>query len=253
MGNNNMTNLPNLPESFIVLNFSGNVGKSTIVTNVLSPRMQAAEIITVESLNEGDGREDKEDGKRERITARNARRIFEKVAMAEDGILVDVGSSNIELLINEFQRFQGAEELFDLWVIPTIGERKQFQDTCQTILFLNTLGIPKERIRVVMNRADPKNLKEQFSALFSFHREHPIFMLSDQACLPECEVYEIAKASRLVVYDVANGKRDYRSEMKEADDIAEKERLARMYSVSLLAKSQEAAHERVWNALVNGW
>jgi MinD-like ATPase involved in chromosome partitioning or flagellar assembly len=234
------------PTSIIVMNFSGNVGKTTVTSNILSPRMPSAEIISVESLNEGIT--DSDENMR-RITAKNARRIFEAVAVAEE-VLVDVGSSNAELLVAELERFQGAQELFDLWVVPTVFERKQFKDTAQTVIHLNKqMGIPKERIRVVMNRADSKNVREQFASLFAFHKENPCFVLSEAAYLPECEVYEIAKANGLVVHDIATSTRDYRQEMKETTAMAEKEKLARMLSVAMLAKSQEAAHERIWKAL----
>ena len=41
----------------IVMNFSGNVGKSTVARHLLSPRMNNARIIPVESIN-SDGTQD---------------------------------------------------------------------------------------------------------------------------------------------------------------------------------------------------
>jgi hypothetical protein len=38
-----------------VINFSGNVGKTTVARHLLLPRMAGAEIIAVESINADDG------------------------------------------------------------------------------------------------------------------------------------------------------------------------------------------------------
>jgi dethiobiotin synthetase len=46
-----------------VINFSGNVGKTTIAAHLLKPRMNEAQVFSVESLNSGienDGVEDAE-------------------------------------------------------------------------------------------------------------------------------------------------------------------------------------------------
>jgi len=38
-----------------VINFSGNVGKTTVARHLLMPRIEGAELIAVESLNADDG------------------------------------------------------------------------------------------------------------------------------------------------------------------------------------------------------
>ena len=76
------------PASIIVMNFSGNVGKTTVVTNILSPRMPAAVILSVESLNEGiaDGEGGEGGGGKERITAKNARISDCNISAGDDAI-----------------------------------------------------------------------------------------------------------------------------------------------------------------------
>ncbi len=46
-----------------VMNFSGNVGKSTIAQHLLLPRMADAELITVESINSDDSGQEPMRGK----------------------------------------------------------------------------------------------------------------------------------------------------------------------------------------------
>lgn len=41
----------------VVINYSGNVGKTTVSRHLLSPRMNSAQVFTVESIN-SDGTED---------------------------------------------------------------------------------------------------------------------------------------------------------------------------------------------------
>ena len=38
-----------------VINFSGNVGKTTIARHLLAPRIAGAEVISIESINADDG------------------------------------------------------------------------------------------------------------------------------------------------------------------------------------------------------
>ena len=74
-----------------VLNYTGTVGKTTIATHLLSPRM-GAPIIAVESINEtaaGMGIAI------EQIKGEKFREIYQRLVATED-VIVDVGASNIE-------------------------------------------------------------------------------------------------------------------------------------------------------------
>ena len=76
-----------------VINFSGDVGKTTVARHLLLPRITGAEIIAVESA------------------------------------VVDIGASNVEELLALMQRYRGSHEDFDCFVVPTVAALKQQQDT----------------------------------------------------------------------------------------------------------------------------
>jgi hypothetical protein len=95
-----------------VINFSGNVGKSTVAHHLLAPRLEGAEVISIESIN-SDGTEiaalrDKEfDELQERM-------------MSRMNVVVDVGASNVEDYVSLMQRYEGSHEDFDRFVVPTV-------------------------------------------------------------------------------------------------------------------------------------
>lgn len=71
-----------------VLNYSGNVGKSTIAKHLLGPPLDDCEMVKVESINA-----DEDDN--EAIRGRRFRELSEMLDMFNSAV-VDVGSSNVE-------------------------------------------------------------------------------------------------------------------------------------------------------------
>lgn len=109
----------------LVTNLSGNVGKSTLAHHLLSPRMNDAKFISVESIN-SDGTED------ETIRGKQFGEVLEVLPIYDD-LIVDVGASNIEDLLKMMRQYRGSHEDFDYFVIPTTKEAKQMRDTISTI------------------------------------------------------------------------------------------------------------------------
>ncbi|HDQ6531952.1 TPA: transcriptional regulator, partial [Escherichia coli O75:H8] len=71
-----------------VLNYSGNVGKTTISQHMLLPRLNY-EILRIETLN-SDG-----EGNGQKMAAEDFDKIFNTILNLDD-VIIDVGSSNIE-------------------------------------------------------------------------------------------------------------------------------------------------------------
>ena len=72
----------------VVINYSGNVGKSTVARHLLSPRMNNAPVISVETIN-SDGTED------EAMRGKEFAELLESLATLDDAV-IDVGASNVE-------------------------------------------------------------------------------------------------------------------------------------------------------------
>ncbi len=96
-----------------IINNSGNVGKSTICENLLKPRIKNAEIIKVETIN-SDGTDDN------KYSAKEYNEILKEMDMNDVSIL-DVGSSNIEQLIEQMKQYKESHEDIDYFIIEPVN------------------------------------------------------------------------------------------------------------------------------------
>ena len=75
-----------------VINFSGNVGKTTIARHLLAPRIPDADFIAVESINADEGQE--------RPVRGNQFGELQEYLQTVDNAVVDIGASNVEDLLS---------------------------------------------------------------------------------------------------------------------------------------------------------
>ena len=80
-----------------VINFSGNVGKSTVAKHLLLPRIEDAELIAVESINADAG-----DGTT--VRGRQFGALSEQLLLL-DAAVIDVGSSNVEDFVRLMRQY----------------------------------------------------------------------------------------------------------------------------------------------------
>jgi len=130
----------------MILNFSGNVGKSTLTKYLFQPRLNGCKIYSVESINENEHEE-------ENLRGNALGAILDDMVNYEH-CLLDVGSSNAETVVNLLSKYGNAHEDFDAFVIPAISKKKVINDTISTAEALNQLGVPPEKIIVIMNQID---------------------------------------------------------------------------------------------------
>ena len=100
-----------------VLNFSGNVGKSTLARHLLSPRMPAAGVVSVETINA--------DGAGEQTIRGTDFGQMQEDLQLEAEAIVDVGASNVEQFLALMRQYRGSHEDFDLFLVPTVPDLKQ--------------------------------------------------------------------------------------------------------------------------------
>ena len=194
-----------------VLNFSGNVGKTTVAAHLLQPRMDAP-LFSIETLNQ-DAEADGIDVERMRGTRFGD--LQTKLLKLESAI-VDVGSSNVETFLALMSQYDGSHEEFDYFVVPTVKDRKQTADTVNTILALNRLGVEPERIKVVFNKVDPAgSLEEEFVALYGLQAKGLVH-LDERAALQENEVFELIKDTDTSLAAVIADTADFRQAVRDA-------------------------------------
>ena len=132
-----------------VLNFSGNVGKSTIAAHLLQPRLNA-QVFSVESLNVDASSDGVEVA---RLRGKHYNDLLQRLMKLDDAI-VDVGSSNVEDFLKMMQHYADSQEEFDLFVVPVVKDGKQQADTVNTIRALRAIGVPAAKILVLINKVE---------------------------------------------------------------------------------------------------
>jgi hypothetical protein len=211
-----------------VINFSGNVGKSTIARYLLQPRVDGADLISVESLNATEGQT-------QTIRGRQFADLQEYLQTVTSAV-VDIGASNVEQLLELMRQYRGSHEDFDAFVVPTVPAFKQQQDTIATLVELSRIGVPSSRVRLLFNMVDDREeLERSFHPLLSFVAAHPVAK-SDLACrLGENEIYARLKSTGMDVGELVRDKTDYKALIAKAADSAEKLALAHKLATRRLA------------------
>lgn len=227
-----------------VINFSGNVGKSTVARHLLAPRINNAQVISVESINSDGGSE------AEAIRGKQFGELLEALALMDDAV-VDIGASNVEDFVNLMKQYRGSHEDFDFYVVPTVSKAKQQRDTISTIDALNELGIPAKKIRLVFNMVEMDETPSRvFSGLFEYHASEKNFTLRPEAVIHVNDIYGKLKGTEQGIADILNDPTDLKEQLKAAKDADEKLRISRLIGVKRLAAGVTEELDSVFKILM---
>lgn len=211
-----------------LINFSGNVGKTTLARHLLAPRIKGAEILSVESANADEGEADALKGK----DFAN----LQQYMLTAESVIVDIGASNVEALLVLMAKFKGSHEDFDYYLIPAVPDSKQQRDTANTADQLVKMGVPPEKIKIVLNRVeDAAHPEKQFSSLVGFLAVNEVATLNPAAHLTENEIYQRLKVDGRSVSELASDDTDYKALIAKESDPAKKTALADKLAVKRLA------------------
>jgi len=227
-----------------VLNFSGNVGKSTISAHLLQPRL-GAPVFSVESVNmdaESDGVEVS------RVRGQHFAELQQRL-MKLDAAIVDVGSSNIEAFLKLMQQYADSQEDFDWFVVPVVKDAKQQADTINTIRALRAIGVPPSKIRVVINKVETDDdLRHDFAAVYAFC-ENGEATLPDGAVIYANDIFPGLKALQMTIGDLNGDTTDYRQKLREARNEDEQDVAINMIAMKRLAKTCNKNLDAAYGAL----
>ena len=211
-----------------VINFSGNVGKTTVARHLLAPRIAGAKVIAIESINADDGQTDA-------LRGRQFGELLEYLQTV-DNVVVDIGASNVEDLLALMRRYRGSHEDFDYFVIPTVPAFKQQQDTIATLAELNRIGIPASKLKVVFNQVEEDaRISETFDTLLAFIEQNPPAQANSLCRLGANEIYERVKGTGAGLAELASDETDYKALIAQARDTAEKVAWAQKLATRRLA------------------
>lgn len=229
-----------------VLNFSGNVGKSTIAAHLLHPRMNHAPIISVESLNVDAQSEGVEV---QRMRGRKFLDLTQQL-MSMGSAIVDVGASNAEDFMLGMKSAHGSHEDFDYFVVPTVASSKQLNDTVNTITALAALGVARHKIRLVFNNVSEGDLVQtEFAALLA-HCERSSHCIAD----PDVVIYSNELFTRLrgagtTVEALRADSTPWRERVREARTDEERNQAILMLTLKRLSGSAGSNLDAVFAAL----
>ena len=211
-----------------VINFSGNVGKTTVARHLLVPRIAGAELIAVESINA-------DDGQNQAVRGSQFGELQEYLQTV-DNVVVDIGASNVEDLLALMRKYRGSHEDFDYFVIPTVPALKQQQDTIATLAELARIGIPATKMRVVFNQVDDDaRISELFASLFAFIEQHRFAPVNTRCKLGANEIYERVKGTGADLAELVRDETDYKAQIAEASGVVDKIALAQKLATRRLA------------------
>ena len=229
-----------------VLNFSGNVGKTTVAGQMLKPRMGDAPIFSIESINSG---ADADGLNVEKMKGRKFGELVDEL-MPLDSAIIDVGASNVEDFLKLMQQYHGSHEEFDFFVVPVVKEKKVQADTVNTIRALQKIGIERKRIRMVFNKLEvDESASDEFAALFGLAESEKSFVVKPEAVIYANEVFERLKAVGKSLGDITADKTDYRAQLRQAKDDDEKEMCVRMVALKRLAVTANKNLDDVFKVL----
>jgi hypothetical protein len=228
------------------MNYTGTVGKTTIATHLLSPRMGGASIIAVESINEtaaGMG------VAVEQMKGDKFRELFQRMVVTED-LIVDVGASNIEDFLEGMSRLDDSHVEFDFFIVPVTNGTKEQRETISMISTLATLGVPPEKILLLFNRVD-SSVEEEFNILLNYVGKNNNATVNTHAAIYENELFDLLAIKKLSIDKLLNDPKDYKSLLREKKDAEPKQRAfwAEMFGLKLLAKGVNKNLDSVYAAL----
>ena len=211
-----------------VINFSGNVGKTTVARHLLLPRSRGAELINVEGVNA-------DEGQSQSLRGRQFGELQEYLQPV-DSAVVDIGASNVEELLSLMQSYRGSHEDFDYFVVPTVPPLKQQQDTIATLIELSRLGVQPSRLKVVFNMTEVGvPVDHSFFLVLAFIAENPLAVANTSCHLSSNELYGRIRGKAADLATLMRDTTDYKALIVKAHNNDEKLALAQKLATRRLA------------------
>lgn len=188
-----------------LLNYSGNVGKTTLARDLFKIRLPDYEIVSIESVND-DGKEDL------LIRGEDGDRLYTELLL-KDNVILDIGSSNLEAYFISGKKESEIINNIDIFILPVTPELKQQADTGKTLKSLLSAEVDSSKIHIIPNQVvfDPHNpLSDVFSELKKIASKLNIDFDLDYAI----ERHDLYKNGQSLKEMLSN--EDYRAQMEEA-------------------------------------
>jgi hypothetical protein len=231
-----------------VINYCGTVGKTTVASHLLAPRITDAGIYAVETVNEtaADLGLEVEQTRAERFGD-----LYKRLMIAEGNAIVDVGASNAEEFIERMIKFHGSHLEFDYFVVPVTSGAKEQKETIKTLQALAAVGVTRDRIRVLFNRV-ANDVVAEFPAVLGFAKKSSSFVANPEAAIHENEVFDLLTTKRMTIASVLADGTDYRALLRTMNQEKEPSKVshcADMHVIQALARGVSQQLDGTFRAL----
>ncbi len=231
----------------IIINTSGNVGKSNLSRGLYQFLNDEKAIIELETHNSSSvGFKGLNVIKFE---GSNTRDMFTSM-MTYDNVIVDCGASVVDSFLNEIIKTPEVLGMVDYYIIPTVSDTKQSNDTLKTLTILNSLGVDPNIVKVVFNRVK-SDIQSEFTPIIKVMQKLNI-EVDPQLAIKNYEVLENLERMKLLTSDLIEVETDYRTlareKAKEGDMKASKEASDKLFT-QMLAKSYHQNLQQVFTAI----
>lgn len=229
----------------IVMNTSGNVGKSTITKELLYTRLEKdCRIIEVESVNSSNIRD--ENLNIVQYLSDDIDDIYLEVVENEN-IIIDVGASNVESLFVEIQKIDSFLDEIDYFVIPSVPQIKEIEDTIKTVNFLISQEVEEDKIKILPNFVKKDN-KREFAILY----KNSQIAIDEKIYIKESKLFSNLKLLGVGIKDIYQDDLNfYKSKIINAEDKKTKMKYLKMDISNRLAHTIIAEFDFIFESLFN--
>jgi len=191
----------------MILNNSGNVGKSFFSREFFLPNFEDGKIVEIESNNSSSSNFDIDV---EKITAKEIARLNE-FTLQYDNLIIDVGASQIENFFERLKQYDNLLYEIDLIVVPVPENTKEMEDSIIVLETLSELelGIP---IKIFLNKVE--NLSE--FDFFIDEAEVRNYKIDNNLIFEKYLVVKDLDKNKILSSTITNSKKDFREMAKEA-------------------------------------
>ena len=245
-----------------LINKTGNVGKTTIGSCMIAPRLPNLELVAyIENTNHIPNQIPAPVG-----VVYGAHEFGEVEAELLDAkmngksAMIDFGASDFNTTMDMLNQYTMVKDRVDVYIVPCTPGKKEQIDTAVTIDTLIGLGISPEKIRVLFNQVmlrDKPNLHRLFSGIFKLQaltlEKHGVTFFADaDATMFQAEIFKRLSDLGVPLAEMLEDKTDYEQAILAEADKEKKFDLAARMSIKGLADNTDKTFDRVFDALMAG-
>lgn len=135
-------------------------------------------------------------------------------------------------------------------MLPVVASGKAQRETIKTIIALSEMGVPAQRVRVLLNRVDA-DVRDEFAPIFGYAKKTGGFMANPEALIFDNEIFDLLANKRTTIKEILADVTDYRQQLREADgsDRARIAHLSDMHALQALARPVDRQLDRTFDAI----